>query len=81
MSPSTGGYSGSRRCWQTPPSSPTTRPGDRWFLDETYVKVNGTWRYVYLAVEQHDGDAGMLCSRRSSAPRSAATAGRSLTST
>jgi transposase-like protein len=21
-------------------------PGDRWFVDETYVKVNGCWRYV-----------------------------------
>jgi hypothetical protein len=22
-------------------------PGDRWFVDETYVRVNGVWRYVY----------------------------------
>src|SRR2546430_16643853 len=22
-------------------------PGDRWHADETYVKVNGVWRYVY----------------------------------
>jgi transposase, IS6 family len=28
-------------------------PGDRWFVDETYVKVNGRWRYVYRAVDQH----------------------------
>ena len=27
--------------------------GDRWFVDETYVKVNGIWRYVYRAVDQH----------------------------
>ena len=27
--------------------------GDRWFVDETYVKVNGVWRYVYCAVDQH----------------------------
>jgi transposase-like protein len=26
-------------------------PGDRWFVDETYVKVNGVWRYVYRAVD------------------------------
>ena len=29
------------------------RPGDRWFVDETYVKVNGVWRYIYRAVDQH----------------------------
>ena len=28
-------------------------PGDRWFVDETYVKVSGVWRYVYRAVDQH----------------------------
>ena len=28
-------------------------PGDRWFVDETYVKVGGVWRYVYRAVDQH----------------------------
>ena len=27
--------------------------GDRWFVDETYVKVSGTWRYVYRAVDQN----------------------------
>jgi transposase-like protein len=27
--------------------------GGRWFLDETYVKVGGVWRYVYRAVDQH----------------------------
>jgi transposase-like protein len=28
-------------------------PGDRWFVDETYVKLNGVWRYVYRAVDQY----------------------------
>jgi IS6 family transposase len=27
--------------------------GDRWFVDETYVKVGGVWSYVYRAVDQH----------------------------
>ena len=27
--------------------------GDRWFLDETYVKVAGRWTYLYRAVDQH----------------------------
>jgi transposase, IS6 family len=26
--------------------------GDRWCVDETYVKVAGRWRYVYRAVDQ-----------------------------
>jgi transposase-like protein len=26
-------------------------PCDRWFVDETYVKVKGVWRYVYRAVD------------------------------
>jgi IS6 family transposase len=25
--------------------------GDRWFVDETYVKVGGRWRYVYRAID------------------------------
>jgi transposase-like protein len=27
--------------------------GDRWFVDETYVKVAGRWRYVYRGVDQY----------------------------
>jgi transposase-like protein len=26
--------------------------GDRWSVDETYVKVAGQWRYVYRAIDQ-----------------------------
>jgi IS6 family transposase len=26
--------------------------GDRWLVDETYVKVAGRWRYVYRAIDQ-----------------------------
>jgi transposase-like protein len=26
--------------------------GDRWQVDETYVKVAGHWRYVYRAIDQ-----------------------------
>jgi hypothetical protein len=32
----------------------TSGPGDRWFVDETYVKVAGRWAYLYRAVD-HDG--------------------------
>ena len=27
-------------------------PGDRWQVDETYVKVDGAWRYLYRALDQ-----------------------------
>ncbi|MGI8661842.1 MAG: IS6 family transposase [Acidimicrobiales bacterium] len=27
--------------------------GDRWLVDEAYVKVAGRWRYVYRAIDQH----------------------------
>jgi transposase-like protein len=27
--------------------------GGRWFVDETYVKLPGSWRYVYRAVDQY----------------------------
>ena len=38
--------------------------GDRWFVDETYVKVNGVWRYVYRAVDQHGQVIDVLVSAR-----------------
>jgi DDE domain len=27
--------------------------GDRWYVDETHVKVAGRWRYVYRAIDQY----------------------------
>jgi transposase-like protein len=39
-------------------------PGDRWFGDETYVKVNGVWRYVYRAVDQDGQVIDVLVSAR-----------------
>jgi hypothetical protein len=27
-------------------------PGDRWFVDETYMKVAGRWVYMYRAIDQ-----------------------------
>ena len=39
-------------------------PGDRWFVDETYVKVNGVWRYVYQAVDQQGQIIDVLVSNR-----------------
>jgi transposase-like protein len=47
-------------------------PGERWFVDETYIKVNGVWRYVYRAIDQNGQVIDVLVSAR----RDAATARR-----
>jgi transposase, IS6 family len=39
-------------------------PGDRWFADETYVKVSGRWAYLYRAVDQHGQVIDVLRSAR-----------------
>jgi transposase-like protein len=39
-------------------------PGDRWFVDEAYVKVNGVWRYVYRAIDQDGHLIDVLVSAR-----------------
>src|ERR1700709_1447695 len=42
--------------------------GDRWFVDETYVKVAGRWRYLYRAVDQFaPPTAGLLTEQRDTA--------------
>jgi transposase-like protein len=39
--------------------------GGRWFVDETYVKVAGQWRYVYRAIDQFGQVIDVLvCARR-----------------
>jgi transposase-like protein len=38
--------------------------GDRGFVDETYVKVAGAWRYVYRAVDQHGHVIDVYLSQR-----------------
>ena len=37
---------------------------DRWFVDETYVKVSGVWRYLYRAVDQHGQVIDVYVSQR-----------------
>jgi IS6 family transposase len=39
-------------------------PGDRWFADETYVKVAGRWTYLYRAIDQHGHVIDVLISQR-----------------
>ena len=38
--------------------------GDRWFVDETYVKVAGRWSYLYRAIDQHAQMIDVLVSVR-----------------
>jgi transposase-like protein len=43
--------------WFTPLLAEAARPcrhavGERWFVDETYVRAAGQWRYVYRAIDQ-----------------------------
>lgn len=37
---------------------------DRWFVDETYVKVAGAWRYAYRAIDDHGQVIDVYLSRR-----------------
>ncbi len=39
-------------------------PGDRWFVDETYVKVAGRWRYVYRVIDQFGQVIDVLVSEK-----------------
>ncbi len=57
----------------TPRLADAARPcrhavGDRWFVDETYVKVGGRWRYVYQAVDQHGQIIDVYVSARRDVP-------------
>jgi transposase, IS6 family len=53
-------------------------PGDRWYVDETYVKVNGVWRYVYRAVDQYGQVIDVLVSARRDADAARRFFGRAL---
>ena len=39
-------------------------PGDRWFVDETYVKVAGRWTHLYRAIDQRGQVIDVLLSVR-----------------
>jgi len=36
------------------------RPGDRWRMDETYLKVKGKWKYYYRAVDKQGNTIDLL---------------------
>jgi transposase-like protein len=39
-------------------------PGDRWFVDETSVKVAGRWVYLYRAIDQYGQVIDVLVSEK-----------------
>lgn len=57
------------RCSCDPLLTNAARPcrravGDGWFVDETYAKVAGVWRYVYRAVDQDGQVLDVFVSQR-----------------
>jgi hypothetical protein len=38
--------------------------GDRWHIDETYVRVGGTWRYLFRAIDEFGQVIDAFLSRR-----------------
>jgi transposase-like protein len=42
--------------------------GDRWFVDETYVKIADRWTYLYRAINQHGQVIDVLVTTRRDAP-------------
>jgi transposase, IS6 family len=52
--------------------------GQRWFVDETYVKVAGAWTYLYRAVDQHGQVIDVLVSARRDAAAARAFFARAL---
>src|SRR6188472_161813 len=52
--------------------------GDRWFVDETYVKVAGRWTYLYRAIDQYGQVVDIWLSRRRDLSAARAFFGRAL---
>ncbi|WP_181383406.1 IS6 family transposase [Streptomyces sp. NWU339] len=40
------------------------RPGDKWHLDEVFIKINGEQKYLWRAVDQHGGVLDILVQNR-----------------
>jgi transposase-like protein len=43
------------------------RPGDKWHLDEVFVKINGITHYLWRAVDQHGNVLDVLVQSRRNA--------------
>jgi len=43
------------------------RPGDKWHLDEVFIRINGVQHYLWRAVDQHGNVPGILVQSRRNA--------------
>ena len=50
-----------------PAAPPAPRPGDKWHLDEVFVRINGTIHYLWRAVDQHGTVLDILVQSRRNA--------------
>jgi putative transposase len=55
------------------------RPGDKWHLDEVFVKINGELRYLWRAVDQHGNVLDVLVTSRRNAAAARRFFGKLLT--
>jgi IS6 family transposase len=53
--------------------------GERWFVDETYVKIAGRWCYLYRAVDQHGQVIDVQLSQRRDGAAARALVTRAMT--
>src|SRR6185369_8054659 len=51
----------------TPTSCAGARPGDKWHLNEVFVKINGITGYLWRAVDQHGNVLEVLVQSRRNA--------------
>jgi transposase-like protein len=42
--------------------------GSSWRMDETYIKVNGAWKYLYRAVDKQGHTVNFLLTTKHAAP-------------
>jgi len=66
VSPTRRSCPGVRSSGRTTPTS-CPRPGDKWYLDEVFVKINGITHYLWRAVDQHGEVLDILVQSRRNA--------------
>ena len=47
-----------------PPAPASRQDGPSWYVDETYIKVDGRWRYLYRAIDRSGALVDVMFSER-----------------